>query len=178
MPAGGEKTSSLSAAARKPCILRGLPALALLGGLAFALAVPQAMAQASRPAAGATQKDSKQDGGKDGQEKKPAVPEAAPPPYEPQLLRLAEIMGALSYLRDLCGDGDGNEWRRRMQALIEAEARNQRQKAVMAGAFNKGFRGFELTYRTCTPHARAVIIRYLAEGRRIARDVASRYGGG
>ena len=38
------------------------------------------------------------------------APIVAPPPYEPQLLRLAEIIGALAYLRDLCGDGDGDSF--------------------------------------------------------------------
>ena len=33
----------------------------------------------------------------------------APPPYEPQLLRLAEMIGALAYLRDLCAAGDGDD---------------------------------------------------------------------
>ena len=35
----------------------------------------------------------------------PPAAEGPPPPYEPQLLRLSEILGALSYLRDLCGAG-------------------------------------------------------------------------
>lgn len=45
-----------------------------------------------------------------------------PPPYEPQLLRLAEMMGALAYLRDLCAAGDGDDWRDKMTVLLNAEA--------------------------------------------------------
>ena len=51
----------------------------------------------------------------------PAVSDA-PPPYEAQLLRLTEMIGALAYLRDLCGAGDGDEWRVKMTALLNAEA--------------------------------------------------------
>ncbi|MBV9634662.1 MAG: TIGR02301 family protein [Methylobacteriaceae bacterium] len=102
--------------------------------------------------------------------------EPAPPPYEPQLLRLAEIIGALAYLRELCGEGDGAEWRKRMSSLIEAEGKTEMRKEALAGAFNRGFRGYELTYHSCTASAGVVIGRYLEEGGRIAREITSRYG--
>jgi uncharacterized protein (TIGR02301 family) len=103
--------------------------------------------------------------------------EGPPPPYEPQLLRLSEILGALSYLRDICGDRDGDAWRSKMSGLLEAEAKTQSRRERLAGAFNRGFRGYEVIYRTCTPNAETVIGRYLAEGGRIARDINYRYGG-
>ncbi len=109
---------------------------------------------------------------------KPAV-EPAAAPYESQLLRLSEILGALAYLRELCGAAkDGEALRRQMSALIDAEAATPGRKARFAGAYNKGFRGFEQTYRVCTPNAELVVSRFLGEGAQIARDVASRYGGG
>jgi len=106
----------------------------------------------------------------------PADPDAQMPPYEPQLLRLAEILGALSYLRDICGTKDGETWRARMNALLEAEARTNARRERLAGAFNRGLRGYSLTYRVCTPNAQAIISRFLDEGSRIAREVANRYG--
>ena len=99
------------------------------------------------------------------------------PPYEPQLLRLAELMGALSYLRDLCQAGDGAEFRDRMAKLMEAEARTQERKDLFAGAFNRGFGDYQLTYRACTPSAKEIIARFLDESAKIAKDIASRYGG-
>ncbi len=104
-------------------------------------------------------------------------PVEPPPPYEPQLLRLAEIMGSLSYLRDLCHDGDGAQFRTRIARLIEVEPRTQERKDQIAGAFNKGFGDYQLTYRACTSNAREIIANYLEEVARISRDVASRYGG-
>lgn len=113
-------------------------------------------------------------------EKKPeAPPEPAPgaPLYENQLLRLSEIMGALAYLRDLCGDGDGAEYRARMTALLEAEATAPERREKLAGAYNRGYRGYETTYGQCTSNARAAITRFVAEGGRLARDISDRYGG-
>jgi uncharacterized protein (TIGR02301 family) len=105
------------------------------------------------------------------------TPTETPPPYEPQLLRLAELMGALFYLRDLCHAGDGDAFRDKMAKLLEAEAHSEERKATLAGAFNRGFGDYALTYRKCTPSAAEVIAHYLEESGRIARDVAGRYGG-
>lgn len=107
----------------------------------------------------------------------PTPTTAPPPPYEPQLLRLSELMGALSYLRDLCKAGDGAEFRAKMAKLLEAEAATQERKELLAGAFNRGFSDYNLTYRTCTPSAEEIVARFLDEFGRIARDIASRYGG-
>lgn len=97
------------------------------------------------------------------------------PAWEPELLRLAEVMGALAFLRDLCEAPDAPEWPARMQRLIEAEggARGER----LAGAYNRGFRAFALTYRICTPAAERAIAGYLDEGERLTRAVARRFGG-
>ena len=112
---------------------------------------------------------------------KPAAPveqpAEPPPPYEPQLLRLAEVIGALAYLRDLCGAGDGATFRAKFANLLEAEGSTPARKETLAGAFNRGFRDYELTYRACTPAAREIVARFLDEAARIAKDVASRYAG-
>jgi uncharacterized protein (TIGR02301 family) len=107
---------------------------------------------------------------------KPA-PEPPPPPYEPQLLRLGEIMGALSYLRDLCGAHDADAFHAKMTALLTAEATTDARKQRLAGAYNHGFQGYAMTYHNCTPAAHAVIARFLDEAARLSKDLASRYGG-
>ena len=99
-----------------------------------------------------------------------------PAPYDGNLQRLAEIMGALHYLRGLCGANDGQKWRNEMQALIDAEAPTGERRTRMIASFNRGYRGFQQSYRTCTPAADIVIRRYLEEGSRIAREVTARYG--
>jgi uncharacterized protein (TIGR02301 family) len=112
--------------------------------------------------------------------KPPAPPAPAaepPPPYEPQLLRLAEIMGALAYLRDLCGARDAEAFHAKMAGLLDTEAKSEARKESLAGAYNDGFRGYQLNYRLCTPAAREVIARFLDEAAKISSDIANRYGG-
>ncbi len=99
-----------------------------------------------------------------------------PAPFDVNLQRLAEILGALHYLRAICGANEGQKWRNEVQALIDAEAPTGERKARMIASFNRGYRGFQQTYRTCTPAADLVIRRYLEEGSKIAREVTARYG--
>lgn len=103
-------------------------------------------------------------------------PEAPPAPYEAQMTRLTEVLGALAFLRDLCGAGDGDDWRAKMAALIDAEAPSGARREKFVGSFNRGFRGYELTYRVCTPNAQAAISRYLDEASKLSLDITYRYG--
>jgi uncharacterized protein (TIGR02301 family) len=98
-----------------------------------------------------------------------------PAPFDNDLQRLAEIMGALHYLRGICGANEGEKWRNELQALIDAEAPSGERRARMVAAFNRGYRGFQQSYRTCTPAADYAIRRYLDEGSKIARDITARY---
>ena len=104
----------------------------------------------------------------------PAPPTTAP--YDDSLARLAEILGAMHYLRDLCGAGEGTVWRDQMQGIIDAEQAEGERLARLIDGFNRGYEGFKAVYRTCTPAATTAIERYMDEGARIARDVAARYG--
>jgi uncharacterized protein (TIGR02301 family) len=96
-------------------------------------------------------------------------------PFDASLQRLAEILGALHYLRAICGSNEGQKWRNQMQALVDAEAPNGDRRTRMVASFNRGYRGFQQSYRTCTPAADIVIRRYLEEGAKIAREVTARY---
>lgn len=96
-------------------------------------------------------------------------------PFDKDLQRLAEILGALHYLRQLCGANEGPKWRNEMQALIDAETPSGSRRSKMILAFNRGYNGFQQSYRTCTPAAEVAIRRYLEEGAKISREVTGRY---
>lgn len=105
----------------------------------------------------------------------PAPSRAAESPFEGQLQRLAEILGSLHYLRNLCGES-GQEWRIRMEALLEAENPDTARRERFVASFNRGYRGFQTTYVACTPSAIEAINRYTREGEALTRDTASQYG--
>jgi uncharacterized protein (TIGR02301 family) len=105
------------------------------------------------------------------------APEAEPPrPYDPEILRLAEILGALTYLDALCASNPSGDWGGKMRTLLEAEAKTAARKERLAGSYNRGFHDYARTYRLCTPNAQAIIGRFLAEGAGIAHEVVNRYG--
>ncbi len=121
-------------AARRSAGLRSFAAAALFGALAIAGASP-ARAQAG---------DSK--------------------PYDEQLLRLAEILGSVHYLRELCSANDGQMWRDRMKELLDTEGGTALRRARLTRSFNQGYRSYRRTYVTCTPSAQSSIERFLSEG--------------
>jgi uncharacterized protein (TIGR02301 family) len=144
----------ISAALREPDPLKKR---LVIGSILFCLAQPAAVpAQTRAPAT-------------------PPAPDSASAPYDNDLQRLAEILGSLQYLRTVCGAKEGQKWRAEMQALIDAEAPSGERRRRIVARFNSGYRGFEQTYRTCTPAADLAIRRYLDEGAKIAREITARY---
>lgn len=109
----------------------------------------------------------------------PAHAETAPnnaPAYQPDLLRLSEILGAVQFLRELCGTEEGTLWRDQMQALIDSEQPDAEERARMIDHFNRGYESYRSVYRVCTDSARLAVDRYLQEGAEIAAEIAARYG--
>ncbi len=96
-------------------------------------------------------------------------------PYEGKMLRLAEILGSLHYLRNLCGEA-GSEWRDRMDAIVTAEKPSEAERVRLISSFNHGYRVFSDNYTRCTPSALAAIDRYMKEGEDLSNEIISRYG--
>ena len=97
------------------------------------------------------------------------------PPYEQDLMRLSEILGALHFLRPLCGAEDTPSWRTQMEELLESETEDESRRRRFIERFNQGFRGFSAIYRDCTPSARLAMRQYIEEGGAIVTNVTSRY---
>src|ERR1017187_2905621 len=76
----------------------------------------------------------------------PARAQEAAAPFDGDLQRLGEILGALHHLRDICGAREGQKWRNEMQALIDAEAPSGERRAKIVASFNRSYRGFQQTY--------------------------------
>jgi len=89
-------------------------------------------------------------------------------PYDEKLLRLSEILGAIHYLRELCGANEGQYWRERMRELMEAEGSSALRRAKLTRAFNQGYRSYSRTYNTCSPSAQTAVSRFIAEGAQLS----------
>jgi uncharacterized protein (TIGR02301 family) len=101
-----------------------------------------------------------------------------PTPYDPDLLRLAEILGALSHLDRLCGSLEPDVWRSRMEALITAQRMDADDRRRYVDVFNRGHRTFASVHRTCTDQTRFVLANYFEEGARIVARLDERFGRG
>lgn len=90
-------------------------------------------------------------------------------PYDNKLMRLSEILGAIHYLRELCGANEGQLWRKQMQAIVKSEGSTAIRRAKLVKEFNRGYRGYRRTYRSCTKPAKTAIERFLEEGEQISK---------
>ncbi|MFC6789221.1 TIGR02301 family protein [Methylobacterium komagatae] len=111
------------------------------------------------------------------QPKEAPAPADVPAPYDRDLMRMAEVIGSLAFLRNLCAMPDAAEWPARMKALIEAEGITPARRDRLAGAYNRGYKAYALTYRVCTPAAHEATARFLAEGEKLSHALAGRFGG-
>jgi uncharacterized protein (TIGR02301 family) len=93
-------------------------------------------------------------------------------PYDDKLMRLSEILGAVHYLRELCGANDGQKWREQMKELMDNEGSTALRRAKLTRSFNNGYRSYSRTYSVCSPSAQTAISRFLTEGAEIADTLA------
>jgi len=130
--------------------------LALVATLSLALPAPHAAAQDGGSGEEAARKDAR--------------------PYDKELFQLAEILGAVHYLRALCGADEGQKWRDQMSELVDAEGASALRRAQLVRSFNKGYRGYGRTYRRCTELAQLSIERLMSEGRTLAKRILDTAG--
>src|SRR5690606_41747772 len=95
--------------------------------------------------------------------------------YDDRLLRLAEILGSVHFLRGLCGEENG-PWRAQMEALLDAEAPTGDRRAMLVASFNHGYRSFASVYTHCTDAALHAIERYMKEGEALSAELVERHG--
>lgn len=99
-----------------------------------------------------------------------------PPPYQADLLRLSEVLGAAAYLDGLCGGPAAADWRTKMAALLDAQRLDGSARRPYVEAFNRGQRTFSVAHRACTSSSRSVLQRYFAEGAQLSERLDQRFG--
>lgn len=96
-------------------------------------------------------------------------------PYDDKLMRISEILGAVHYLRELCGANEGQYWRDRMRELMDAEGSSALRRARLTRSFNQGYRSYSRTYNTCSPSAQTAITRFLTEGTQLSEGLVKSF---
>jgi uncharacterized protein (TIGR02301 family) len=104
----------------------------------------------------------------------PLPAQAIDPPYQPQMERLAEILGSLYFLNPLCTE-KVTDWRAQMADLVTLDQPDEDRQQRLFGAFNGGYQAFARLYRTCTPSAEEALTRLLVEAEATARDIHTRF---
>lgn len=96
-------------------------------------------------------------------------------PYDGRLNRLAEVLGSVHYLTNLCGE-KSNQWRDEMQAMVSLESPEPNRRARLIASFNRGFRSFDSVYTQCTDQAQKAVTRYIDEGVDLTAEINARFG--
>jgi len=99
---------------------------------------------------------------------------AIDPPYEPQMEKLAEMLGSLYFLNPLCATGSA-DWRQQMADLVQLDQPDEDRQQRLYGAFNSGYEAYARLYRACTPSAQEALSRLLIAAEAGAREIHSRY---
>lgn len=96
-------------------------------------------------------------------------------PYDDKLNRLAEVMGSVHYLTNLCGE-PSNKWRDEMQRMLSLESPEPNRRSRLIASFNRGFRSFDSVYNQCTSQAETAVARYIDEGISLSTEINARFG--
>jgi uncharacterized protein (TIGR02301 family) len=97
-------------------------------------------------------------------------------PYEKEILRLSQILGAMHYLNKICPANVNKNWRGSMGNIINNERASGKYRGKLTAYYNRGFKAYQITYKTCTDNAKHVINQYTNEGAELAKSIIIRYG--
>lgn len=100
-----------------------------------------------------------------------------PAPYDDKLVQLAEILGSLDFIRNLCEGDSEPQWKAMMAELIDSDAKDEpARKEKLTAAYNRGYRTYAAIQTTCSDQLRATADRYRIEGATLATEIATRFG--
>lgn len=107
----------------------------------------------------------------------PATPVFKPAPYDDKLAQLAEILGSLDFIRNLCEHDSEPQWKAMMSQLLDSDAKDEpARREKLIAAYNRGYRTYGAIQTACSSQLRAVAERYRIEGATLATEIATRFG--
>lgn len=97
------------------------------------------------------------------------------PPYENQMVQLAETLGSLHYLSNLCGTKT-TLWRDQMNTLLTTEKADAARRKILISGFNNSYRSYADTYNQCTDQALKAIERFKIQGEKLSEGLIAHFG--
>ena len=91
--------------------------------------------------------------------------------HSTRLVRIAEIMGGLHYLRGICDKENNQVWRGNMLRLLDLEQPPQDVRERMVSRFNSYFDREKRSYSTCNRKATREIKRLAGEGQQLTSEL-------
>ena len=88
------------------------------------------------------------------------------------LMRLAEILGSIHHLRNICGANDGPLWRNKMIDMMNAAELEAPERKKIIAHFNDAFYSARTRYPDCTNDAARRANLLFSEGHRLAEKLA------
>lgn len=85
---------------------------------------------------------------------------------------LAEILGRVHYMRNLCAPGEDPVWRDAMMELIRLEEPSRADRLEMTRRFNQGYHAARERFPECNAAARREMEELAAEGARLSSRLA------
>lgn len=97
------------------------------------------------------------------------------PPYENQMIQLAQTLGSLHYLSNLCGTKT-TLWRDQMNTLLTTEKADAARRKVLISGFNNSYQSYADNYNQCTDQALKAIERFKIQGEKLSDGLIAHYG--
>lgn len=91
----------------------------------------------------------------------------------PKAIQLAEILGAIHHLRDICGTNEGQLWRNKMIEMIGVLEPSDADRQRLVKNFNDSFYRYKNTYPGCTATASRQSDKLMQDGQRLAEELAA-----
>lgn len=107
----------------------------------------------------------------------PPLGAAASAALPAKAVQLAEILGAVHHLRDVCGTNEGQLWRNKMIEMIGVLGPSDADRQRLVKNFNDAYYRYKNAYPSCTAAAARQSDKLMQDGQRIAEELAaSGYG--
>ncbi len=93
--------------------------------------------------------------------------------YWADVLRVAEILGSVHYMRDLCDGSEGQVWREKMRELLKATEPDEQTRELLVGHFNSAYHKARIAHGRCSGKTVTEINRLLDEGAKLSARLSA-----